>query len=124
VKAVRWCFILFQCVWLNAILPGHTRGVVTLPGTQKADARESHACCAGASESDSPDERTPPQAPTPKQRGGCAVCFFAAHMATPPPALASPVALGLLETLPAHAPATARSVDFPFAYLGRGPPLP
>ena len=120
-RAVRWCFIIFQCVWLNAVLPGHTRGVVTLPGTTDAQASrvEAHACCAGATKSDSHDQR----GPTPKQRDRCAVCFFAAHMATPPPALAPPAALGLSEILPVHAPATARSLDHRFAYLGRGPPL-
>jgi hypothetical protein len=125
VKAVRWCFILFQCVWLNAVLPGHTRGVVTLPGTG-GDANagrasvESHACCAGAAKKTDHNGDSPARKPAP---GNCAICFFAAHMATPPPAIDPPAPLGFRETLPVHAPATARSFDYPFAYLGRGPPV-
>jgi len=130
VKPLRWCFILFQCVWLNAVLPGHTRGVVTLPGTggdaraagagAAAAAGETHACCSGAAKTTGKNNGTPARKPP---TGSCAICFFAAHMATPPPAIDPPAPLGLREILPAHAPATARSFAYPFAYLGRGPPL-
>jgi len=122
VKTLRWCFILFQCVWLNAVLPGHTRGVVTLPGSSGAAqgaAVETHACCAGSSTSNNKSNHAPAPRPTP---GSCAICFFAAHMSTPPPAIMPPAPLGLREILPVHAPATARSLDHRFAYLGRGPP--
>jgi hypothetical protein len=122
VKTLRWCFILFQCVWLNAVLPGHTRGVVTLPGTG-GDARasvETHACCAGAAKMPEKKNDAPARKPA---TGDCAICFFAAHMATPPPAIDPPAPLGLREILPVHAPAPARSLDHRFAYLGRGPPL-
>jgi len=123
VKALRWSFILFQCVWLNAVLPGHTRGVVTLPGSGDGDSRasvETHACCAGLAKTTDRKNDSPARKPA---SGSCAICFFAAHMATPPPALDPPAALGLREILPVHAPATARSLEHRFAYLGRGPPL-
>jgi hypothetical protein len=122
VKPLRWCFILFQCVWLNAVLPGHTRGVVTLPGTG-GDARvsvETHACCATSAKTTEKKNDAPARKPA---SGSCAICFFAAHMATPPPAIDPPKPLGLHEILPVDAPVTARSFDYPFAYLGRGPPF-
>src|SRR4051812_47753099 len=74
--------LVFQAVWLNAIVPGHTRGVVTLPGmscdagpTVAAGAR----CCPAKGSSKAPA--------APADRSAhCAVCYFAARI-TPPPVI-------------------------------------
>jgi hypothetical protein len=118
-RALRWCFILLQVVWLNVVLPGHTRGVVTLPGTSVArETASPHACCGGAARPKTND----PSSPTPRERAHCAVCFFAAHMAPPAPVVCELLPHGLVEQLaPRPSPAVV-SVERPTIYLGRGPP--
>ena len=126
-RALRWSFILLQVLWLNVVLPGHTRGVITLPGTDCADDRgvasvaqqqsDAHACCHGAAKS-TRNDRTP----TPRQRGACAVCFFAAHMAPPAPVVCGLLPLGLLEQIALPAQPAAVSIDRPLICLERGPP--
>ena len=49
-RAACAAFILYQAVWLAAVVPGHTRGRVTLPGAaagapQACDSPGGHACC-------------------------------------------------------------------------------
>ena len=45
-RPFRILLLAFQAVWLGAIVPGHTRGVVTLPGSEPAGG----GCCASADE--------------------------------------------------------------------------
>ncbi|MEA2710270.1 MAG: hypothetical protein QOF78_2871 [Phycisphaerales bacterium] len=123
-SALRWCFILFQCVWLNVVLPGHTRGVVTLAGTDESrgDSRSvaaRHECCGGGA-SRRGDEK---KSPTPSEKSRCAICFFAANVAPPAPLINPITELRLRQTMPAPAAAVAASVARPVTYLGRGPPL-
>ena len=118
-RTARWCLILFQVVWLNAVLPGHTRGIVTVAGSSAASARD-HACCASEGSSSTRDDN---QDPSPERRSRCAVCFFAATMAAATPLVSPLTPLCLAEILPAPAPAVAPSLDRPLAYLGRGPPV-
>src|SRR5690349_10527637 len=70
-RRMRWAFILFQAVWLNVVLPGHTRGIVTVDG-------RSHACCAVSH----PSKPHAP-APTPSDASRCAICYFAAGCDAP-----------------------------------------
>src|SRR5687767_12649041 len=76
--------LLFEALWLNAFLPGHTRGVVKLAD---GGCCQPKTCCDTSRKSESG---------TPQPNGGqCAVCFFAARLANapafvmqvPPPAL-------------------------------------
>ena len=127
-RALRWSFILLQVVWLNVVLPGHTRGVITLPGTECADSHgiaaaqqqqsDAHACCHGAAKPTRND-----RSPTPRQRAACAVCFFAAHMAPAAPVVCDLLPLGLLEQLELPAQPAAVSIQRPLTCLERGPPI-
>ena len=107
--------LIFQALWLNVILPGHTRGIITLPGS-RADAASS-ACCAN-----SKAKHDGPAKPTPRP-AACAVCFFAARLTLPDVVDLSPPALGLLETL--DIPLTEQLPHAPslIPFNGRGPPL-
>lgn len=74
-RVLRWSFILFQFVWLNIVLPGHTRGAITMPGSKPAASCGS--CCASPVKSDKPHK------PTPDEQRRCAVCYFAAGYTIP-----------------------------------------
>src|SRR5436305_12525362 len=102
-RAVRVAMIVFQAVWLNAVLPGHTRGVVTLPGGAEdcsscaapASAGAGH-CCPG----DGARRGQPPMAPG--RAGRCALCHLAARLTIPPAIDLRPPALQLAEVRPAQ----------------------
>ena len=118
-RAARWCFILFQLVWLNAFLPGHTRGIVTVPGgAASAAGAAEHSCCAHANPSPQDGE----DSPAPDRRARCAVCFFAASMAAAPVYVSPLAPLHLSERLAAGTPTAAPSLQHAVTYLGRGPP--
>jgi hypothetical protein len=115
----RVAFLAFQFLWLNVIVPGHRRGVVSLPGMEcsacAADAGHTvHACCPSGPKS--------PQ-PIPADKADrCAICFFAARLSptvaidfTHPPLRLIGVS-DLAPELINHSP------DFAFTYLGRAPP--
>src|SRR5687767_1836769 len=81
-RTIRWAFILFQCIWLNTVMPGHTRGVVTLPGSEAScHIEQASKCCPNEKGNNDSDSR----APTGDQKQRCAVCYFAAGLSTPPP---------------------------------------
>ena len=112
----RIALLIFQAVWLNVVLPGHTRGIITLPGSDCAD---SSSCCASRKTHAKPDA---PARPTPRP-GACAVCFFAARLSLPETVDLTPPALGLVaiaEIPPAHEIPHAPPL---FCFDGRGPPL-
>jgi hypothetical protein len=126
--APRWQRILllaFQAIWLGAIVPGHTRGVVTLPGTDACgscapDTSKVRACCVGKEQKS--DGKQCPKGDPVKRASCCAVCFFAARLSTPPPIDFYPPPLELLERLsPERRPAPV-SLPLNLAYLATGPP--
>jgi hypothetical protein len=107
--------LIFQALWLNVILPGHTRGIIALPGARGAS--KASTCC-----TDSKSKPDAPAKPAPRP-SACAVCFFAARLTLPEVIDLSPPALGLLDTI--DIPLAQQVVDtrclIPFN--GRGPPL-
>jgi hypothetical protein len=114
--------VLFQAFWLNVVVPGHTRGAVTLPGSGRSGHALAHAggCCAAAGGAGS---RHGKKAPTADDRARCAICSFAASLSAPPAVDTTLLPLGLSHVLP---PVEARSVaarHVTLAYDGRGPPL-
>src|SRR4051812_44045828 len=78
-RAARLALLIFQAVWLNAIVPGHTRGVVQLP-VGESSGQSQTSCCAERGRA-GPESRSPAPA---RQTGNCAVCFFAANLSPPP----------------------------------------
>ena len=89
--------LAFQVLWLNVIVPGHTRGIVKLPGSP-ADAPQSCPMC-DAAKAATPTKGTDGTKGKGDPVDGCAICFFAAHLATPPVIDLAPPPLGLAERL-------------------------
>jgi hypothetical protein len=116
-RAAIIALIVFEALWLNVIIPGHTRGCVTMPcGCSEGAAAPSCPLCAAA-------EKGSQHAPTPSDREHCALCFFAAHLSIPPTLDLSAPELRFLHYVgPAAARHLfAREVLVPFD--GRGPPV-
>lgn len=116
-RTVRWTglfLLVFQSLFLNVIVPGHARGMITMDGRGGCPA----CCCRAASTGD----RSHRQAPTPADRANCAICNFAARITwAAPPNLSLPE-LGLVQLLPLPPPAVAVSLQIVPTYLGRAPP--
>jgi hypothetical protein len=117
-RAVAIALLIFQSLWLNVVLPGHTRGAVTLPGYEKPSATSvGHGCCptsdSDPSDSDKPDGRA----------AHCAVCFFAARLSLPCAIDLTPAPLGLCGEAPNELAESIASLDAQFTYLGRAPPI-
>jgi hypothetical protein len=112
-RAFRILLLAVVAVWYAAVLPGHQRGVVQLPGAP------SDACCQG-SRSDHPGD--PAEAPAGSPRT-CAVCFYmgALLQAAPPDLGIAP--LGLTDRHLDPVPPAPITVPQLPTYLGRAPPL-
>lgn len=114
--------LAFQALWLNVILPGHTRGIVTMPGWKPAACHAETAatsCCA------SPDEPfdDKPGTPDNERAANCAVCFFAARLTTPPGITFDLTPGTLLAVRPAPVFEAVDAVARGTCYFGRAPPL-
>ena len=110
-RAFTIALLLFEALFLNVVIPGHTRGMIQLPGSAPLP-----ACCA-AKHSDS--KQTPAEN---DRTSHCALCAFAARITIPPTIDFAPPPTGLLAVLP---PPTAQGVEvvaFPFPFFGRAPP--
>lgn len=125
-RPLRLVILAFQALWLNAIVPGHTRGVVQVAGSecqacgQAPDRPVARPCChPGAAAAR--DARRVPLPADPASH--CAICHFAAMLSpaiavdfTHPPL----AAVAWVQALPARA--AVRAQVFP-TYLGRAPPV-
>lgn len=114
-RAARAAFILYLFVLFDVVLPGHTRGAVTLPGTKGA----LPACCMARLGADSKSG----QAPTPQQQAHCAICFFAARVCQPVTYDFHLTELRLREVLPFPVAYDVVSTSFHATYRGRAPPV-
>lgn len=115
-----FALLLFQALWLNVILPGHTRGVITVPGFESAPASSAaaaaHGCCSTRS--------APADDPQPGdgRAGSCAICYFAARLTLPPVIDLVPAPLALLEIREIPHINSLLSPGLDPTYLGRAPP--
>jgi hypothetical protein len=109
-RSAALALLLYEAMFLNVLVPGHTRGAITLSGGAVA------SCCA------SHQSRSSQHVPTQKDRENCAVCNFAARMSTPPVISWTMPKLGLVQLLPFPPPSVATSIDRRLPYLSRGPP--
>jgi hypothetical protein len=112
VRRFTWPLIFFQFVWLNIVLPGHTRGIVTV-----GDHCGVASCCANK------PAKSGDKSPTPDQQKRCAICAFAAALSTPPAIDASLDLLGVGRTMQNVVPISAPSPDLPSANRERAPPV-
>ncbi|HEX8525172.1 MAG TPA: hypothetical protein VF669_23175 [Tepidisphaeraceae bacterium] len=110
----RISLLLFQLVWLNVILPGHTRGAVTLP-----QAGTGGACCGHR---ENAGEKSIPPKPA-KDPAHCAVCFFAARLTLPENIDLTPPPLNLLAILTPQQADCVTSIALATCFDGRAPPL-
>jgi hypothetical protein len=122
IRVTSLFLLAFQAFFLNIVVPGHTRGVITLTGRSDAGtaSMSGSSCCHTEGRKSSEDSSR--KAPTPKDRAECAVCHIAARVTTATTIDLRLTELGLLEVLPLPPPQLADSVEqFP-TYLGRAPP--
>jgi hypothetical protein len=119
---MRWrpghlALVVFQAIWLNVVLPGHTRGALPLAGT------DCDACLHRAEPHCCPPRQQPPQdRPTSKQKANCALCAFAARVTPPPPITAAPVPSPCSVALAESPAQVVASLDCLPTYYANGPP--
>jgi hypothetical protein len=106
-------FAIFQTVWLNVVIPGHQRGVVQLPGAASA----CPCCCCADAHGGNSDSKSLPAKP-----GQCALCFFAAHLSTPPVLNISLPPLRLLQLVQPEKQSSLLHQSCLLSYDSRGPP--
>ena len=117
-RAARIFLIAFQVLFLNVIVPGHTRGIVTMSGRSSAAGVEASNAGGGCCRTHGGPRRTPSD----KDRAECAICFFAARV-TPPPVVDFHLTFfALLAAAPVPPPVEVITADVPLTYLGRAPP--
>jgi hypothetical protein len=107
--------LVYQALFLNVLLPGHTRGSVTLDGKHVAKC----CCCDGGG---SPDAKSP-ATPSQRDRDHCALCDFAARVMPPDVFVLRLDPIGLVARLPVPSPAAIESLERIATYLGTGPPV-
>jgi len=93
---LRLAVLAWFAGWLLLVMPGHTRGIVELPG---ADSELADACCeprpscCDAAE----DDCEPPKPSDPAKH--CAICYLKSHLTDPPPLVFYTPYLGELDEL-------------------------
>jgi hypothetical protein len=123
-RSFRILLIAFQALWLNVVLPGHTRGAITLGGGGNDACCQvpvtAKACCKTG---DATHKKSAPTAPNDNRKARCAVCFFAARVVPPPVFDLTPAPLELLCLRSVAAPERPTSfATRPLPYHGRAPP--
>jgi hypothetical protein len=112
-----WLLLAYQFFFLNVVLPGHTRGAITLDG--KHTGCPMCCCCAAASHADKTGQPIPSQ----RDRDNCALCNFAARLTFVVPPNLRLTEFQLLEILPpAPAPAVVVCLTTRIDTC-RGPPV-
>lgn len=122
--------ILFQVVWLNVILPGHRRGVVTLPGTAAAantncesPPQPAHGCCKAAPAISGTDGASDQQPAKPGNAANCAICQYAAGLVVPHTIDVVPAPVGLAEASRLVRSRTVEDQPLARTYDACGPPV-
>ena len=120
---VRLSILLWFAGWMLVVMPGHTRGIVRLPGSEPSEQSRQASCCKPKpSCCDKDRSEDGPARPTDPAKH-CAICFLSAHLTDPPPVLLYTPYLGELEEL-AFLVESSISDDLaaPQLLRGRGPP--
>lgn len=117
-RAGIFLLVAFQFLWLNIVIPGHTRGMIVMAGVQSSS--EAHSCC------DMDDMPAPsgkqPATPSKDRAANCAICAFAAHLSVPPVIDLAPRPSDLLCRLPDPRVQSITAQELVLSYLGRAPP--
>jgi len=107
----RIALLAYQALWLCVIVPGHTRGIVVLPGSSDG------SCC------QTPGKSKPADSDAPARRANCAICSFAARITPAIPIDLTPPPLELLSREPAPPAHVWPSVEIRLTCLERAPPV-
>jgi len=131
---LRLAVLVWFTGWLLLVMPGHTRGIVQVPGGQ-ADQQASccspkPSCCTPPADIPAHDAEHPQDAPSDGQPGTpgdpakhCAICFLKAHLTDPPPVTLYTPYLGEMDELAfLLASSIADDQAAPANLRGRAPP--
>ncbi len=118
-QTVAMALVLYQFIFLNFFLPGHTRGSITLDGKHIADPAPCCCCCGDRADLSKSDSHG---TPSKHDKEECAICHFAARVLPTPVFKFVLPELGLLETRPLARPAIPVPADVVRTYQPRGPP--
>ena len=114
-KRPRIFLLLLLTAWYAAVLPGHTRGVVQLPGTTACAASSTATKCCPSKRSQKPE------APA-KPASNCAVCHYMAALSAPPPFEHGLAPLRPADVLPELVVVQPIAAQIILPYHGRAPP--
>ena len=97
-NTLRLLVLLWFAGWLLLVMPGHKRGIVTLPGAEIEQA-SSDSCCEPKPSCREPgaDDCETPRPIDPAKH--CAICFFKSHLTDPPAFVLYTPFLGQLDEL-------------------------
>jgi hypothetical protein len=115
-RVILGLLLVYQTLFLNILLPGHTRGVVTTDGKHIPE-----PCCCCCEGSGKPLGKEP-AAPSQRDREHCAICEFAVGLISVPVIHFTLPELGLLEIRPIASTAIVISLDRISTYFACGPP--
>ena len=97
---LRFAVLIWFSGWLLLVMPGHTRGIVALPGAELAQAQsEDQSCCEpkpSCCDLDA-DDCEPPKPTDPAKH--CAICYLKSHLTDAPPLSLYTPYLGELDEL-------------------------
>jgi hypothetical protein len=113
------CLLIYQAIFLNVVLPGHTRGAITLTGNSKLAGILADGCCPRRDRGHADKNKIP----TPKDRENCALCHMAARITAAPAVNLTLPKLGLTELLSVPAALEAEPFQWRPIYYGRAPPV-
>jgi hypothetical protein len=117
---LRLVVLVWFSGWLLLVMPGHTRGIVELPGAESEQAdsccEPKPNCCVIAE-----DDCETPKPTDPAKH--CAICYLKSHLTDPPPLVFYTPYLGELDELAYLLQASvARDIAAPDRVRGRAPP--
>jgi hypothetical protein len=119
-RFILFFLLIYQALFLNVLLPGHTRGAITIDGKHTTDACPCCCCCGGdKAATANPDFGMPSK----RDREHCAFCEFAVGLISIPIVKFTLPEFGLLDVLPIAPPRVVISLDRISTYFACGPPL-
>ncbi|MGA3068054.1 MAG: DUF2946 family protein [Tepidisphaeraceae bacterium] len=118
-NSVAIFLLIFEGIFLNVIVPGHTRGVVTLSGKCSATSMADLGCpfCARQSSSD------PKHAPNGKEQSECAICNLAVRLTLPPAIDFVPPLVCTAVVIESPVPGLAPTLGVQYVRHDRAPPV-
>ena len=111
----RILFAVAWFAWTGVIIPGHTRGIIPVAGSNAAASAPAPSCCETSAEHSKDKKSCPPTA-------NCAICELAVKLSGPIVITLELKPLGLLELLPPPAPSTFVRCEPPLIQSCRDPP--